>query len=522
MKTFFLAAMVVFPAAAQMFTVAGVVTDALHNSPLERARVFLAGSSGKAQALTTAADGRFAFRAPQGNYHLYADRNGWRTQFGNPEPSVGWSSSVIVGPGQDTSHLTLRWYAPGSIFGRVADEQNEPVRDATIHLIRDTVAGGRRRVVEAGSTETDDRGDYRFGPLPAGSYYIVATGKPWYTGRFVSTVPPGTGGASQPVLAYPATYYPGATEAGRATPITLKSGAEAQVDVLLQTTAAATVVLRCPGSGARNDICPGRVTLDLLSIGGVEILQNTDFNRLRHSLSGVAPGRYVLRLLGTGKTAQRVIDVAAGDLSIDLNLKSHLSIAGEVTFKDHPPKAGASVYVGMVHEDAGRAYGAAIPPDGKFEFDGLINTRYRPIIYGSAGLFIEQMSVDGAPLKDGVVDMTDSTAVHIKILASDETGRVKGLAKRGDQFAPAVLIVLAPQAGSANPSDYRGYQTESDGSFDWPNIPAGDYLLLAIDRLDLEYTNPEVLRPYLPAARRVHVPAHGVVEQEVEVSALPE
>lgn len=520
MKTLLLAAAMAFPAAAQMFTVAGIVTDGLHNSPLERARVFLAGEGVGMQALTTAADGRFTFRAPQGTYHLYADRNGWRTQFGDSEPPLGFGSAVITGPGQDTSHLTLRWYPPGSISGRVVDEQNEPVRDATVYLICDAMVGGRKRVLETESAETDDLGQYRFGPLAAGSYYIVATGKPWFAAQLARS---GLleNGASQPAMAYPATYYPGTTDARSATPIALKSGAEVQADLSLRTTTAATVSIHCPGSGVQENMCPGGANLYLLSIGGIEIFQSANPDPGTDTLSGVPPGRYVLRFMGAEKTAHRVIDVAGGDLSIDLSLQPYLSVTGEVVFKGHPPKAGASVYISMRDESTDRSYGAAVSADGRFEFPNFNNARYRPTIYGSAGLVIEQISVDGAPLKDGVIDLTGSAAVHIKILASDETGRVKGLAKRGDQPAPAVLIVLAPQTASANPSDYLGYQTESDGSFDYVNVPAGDYLLIAIDRLDLEYTNPEVLRPYLPAATRIQVPAHGVIEQQVEVSAAP-
>ncbi len=127
----------------------------------------------------------------------------------------------------------------------------------------------------------------------------------------------------------------------------------------------------------------------------------------------------------------------------------------------------------------------------------------------------------GAPLKDGVVDLTVNTAVNLKIVASDETGRIKGFAMDGDKPAPAVMVVLAPPAESHDPANYRGFQTESDGSFDYVNIPAGDYLIFAVDRLDIEYTNPDVVRPYLSSAMAVHLPAHGVVEQRVPLSAAP-
>lgn len=84
---------------------------------------------------------------------------------------------------------------------------------------------------------------------------------------------------------------------------------------------------------------------------------------------------------------------------------------------------------------------------------------------------------------------------------------------------PAVLVVLAPAAGSRNPTDYRGFQTEYDGSFDYVAVKAGDYLLFAVDRLDLEYTNPDAIRPYLQSATPVHLASHAVVDQRVTVTA---
>jgi hypothetical protein len=169
----------------------------------------------------------------------------------------------------------------------------------------------------------------------------------------------------------------------------------------------------------------------------------------------------------------------------------------------------------------GTSVAAAVAPDGTFRFANTGGAPFRPYLYGTAGMYIAQMTADGAPFKNGVVDLTESVGVHLNIVASDELGELKGFAMNGDKPVPAALVVLAPLAGSANPADYSGFQTESDGSFDWVSVPAGDYLVFAVDKLDLEYTNPEVLRPYIAAATRVHVTAHSVSEQRIPLSTGP-
>ena len=64
---------------------------------------------------------------------------------------------------------------------------------------------------------------------------------------------------------------------------------------------------------------------------------------------------------------------------------------------------------------------------------------------------------------------------------------------------------------SNDPDDYRGFQTDSDGSFDYQNVRAGEYILFAVERLDLEYGNPSVVRRYLASGQRVRITAHAVV-----------
>jgi hypothetical protein len=514
MRKLILSAALVAVAAAQTFPVAGVVTDAIRGAPLERAHVILGSGSDRPLTLVTTADGKFSFDVPQGKYNLYAERNGWRMQYGTFGSSVGFGSAIITGPGQDTAHLSLQWYAPAAISGAVTDEQGEPVRDATVQLMCDSAEGGWKRVVQAGTAATDDRGEYRFAPLAAGKYYIVVTGQPWYATRAPRA-------PSDLSVGYPPTYFPGTTDARTAVPITLKAGTEAHADVAIRATAGVSLRIRCPGIGAQDDICQGITSLYLPGIGGQEVIQPTGNNWATHSLSGVLPGRYTVRFAGQELSASRVIDVGSDDLTIDLTMQQPTLITGTVTFKNGLPKRGSTLNIGMMDPTTGDAVGFPVEPDGTFRIANANAAPFRPFLYGSAAQFIAQMSVEGAPFKDGVVDLTENTAVNLKIVASDETGRVKGFAMNGDTPAPAVMVVLAPRTESHDPTNYRGFQTESDGSFDYVNIPAGDYLLFAVDRLDLEYTNPDVVRPYLSSAMAVHLPAHGVVEQRVPLSATP-
>jgi len=146
MKPAILAITVTAICAGQPFPIAGVLVDAQSGSPLNRAHVILTGGRSGEQSIVTGEDGRFLFEVPQGRYGLLAERRGSRQTFGNAGPSSGFGSAIITGPAQDTGHLVFRWFAPGAIFGRVVDDRGEPVENATVQLIRESIVVGRKRV----------------------------------------------------------------------------------------------------------------------------------------------------------------------------------------------------------------------------------------------------------------------------------------------------------------------------------------------------------------------------------------
>jgi len=54
-------------------------------------------------------------------------------------------------------------------------------------------------------------------------------------------------------------------------------------------------------------------------------------------------------------------------------------------------------------------------------------------------------------------------------------------------------------------------------------VRVGDYVLFAVERVDLEYANPAAVRPYLTSGKAVRIPAHAaVVENASLIAALPQ
>jgi hypothetical protein len=522
-------------ATAQTFQVAGVIVDGESNAPMKRVRIALAPSDKRTQqvAMITGEDGTFSFDARAGKYALTAERGGLRQPFGLISAGVGFGSLIISGPDQHTAHLVFRWFPPGAISGTIFDDRGEPAENALVQLIRVSVVGGRRHSGTFAWTRADDRGHYRFGALTAGTYYLAVTAEPWYASRLNRTAlalhqlnqaakergitsdaepaPPTT-----PPPAYAATYYPDTTDARGAAPLILRPAAEVRADFTLLTITGVNIHVNCSNATGRN----GMLSLLADGIEGVEGFQRQlNFNGSSYVIAGVPPGRYIVRVAGSGENpfaVRKTIDVGASDVTVDLNVQPAPTVSGKVVFKTKP---NAAIYLRLVNEATNAALSRAIEPDGTFSFANVAVAKFRPLIGSTEGFFASRVVAEGATLTDGVLDVVDGATVKLNVVASDEIGRVKGFVMNGEKPVPGALVVLAQSSG-LDPFQHRGFQTDTDGSFDFQNVHAGDWLLFAVDRLDLEYKNPEAVRPYFSSAKPVRVDPHGLHTENISLSPL--
>jgi len=505
--------------AADLYRVSGVIVNSQTGAPLARARLAVTaqGATRVLESATAGEDGRFAFDLPAGKYRLWGGTRDVFLYYGMPTPDAMVGSSIITGPGQKTDNLTFRWYATSAIEGTIVDENGDPVENAIIQLVRSTVQGGRRIMATAGWGRTDDRGYYRFGRLPGSTYYLAVTGTPWYTNN--SGVFRAEAGETK---AYLPVYYPAGNDPARAVPIALRPGEDFRADFILRTVPGVTVTVQIPTglslTGNLGLVREGLAASDEFQVQASAIPG-------RNLLRGVPPGRYSVYLNATADrapvTARQTIDVGASDLEVKISPKPRPVIAGTVQFESSSMKPKATLLVSVLREINRSSVSATVRPDGTFSLPGVAASPFRPILRGTDGFFASHIEVEGADFRDGLVTPAEGATVNIRIVASDRTGRIDGLVMDGDTPVEGVWVVLAPVSLPTNWSLYHGFQTDSDGSFDWPNIPAGDYFLFAAKAPYLEYTNPSALGPYLTGAERVTVAPHGRLTKRLPVTVLP-
>src|ERR1035441_4013926 len=132
---------------------------------------------------------------------------------------------------------------------------------------------------------------------------------------------------------------------------------------------------------------------------------------------------------------RKVIDIASGGATVEIALQPASRLTGVIRFQNPGAKPRSTLYVRLLNEATNPAQPVAPEPDARFSFPNVALARLRPLLAGSDGNFISQISATGADLKDGVLDIAEGATVRLNIEASNEIGRVKGLAMNADKPA---------------------------------------------------------------------------------------
>jgi protocatechuate 3,4-dioxygenase beta subunit len=174
-----------FPPNTPLYHVSGRVIDDVTGRPISGATVNLSSlckissnsSSNNEQYFSqralTGLDGSFDFdRIPPIAVNLEASKDNYLQVFTFRRTADDPLGSFVIGPNSDSVTLTIGPAA--SISGRVRGADGTPLGDAWVTLERLTAWAGWRRLESYNTIQTDASGNYRFGLLPPGRYFLVA------------------------------------------------------------------------------------------------------------------------------------------------------------------------------------------------------------------------------------------------------------------------------------------------------------------------------------------------------------
>jgi hypothetical protein len=150
-----------------------------------------------------------------------------------------------------------------------------------------------------------------------------------------------------------------------------------------------------------------------------------------------------------------------------------------------------------------------IAADGTVTFSNLPPDDYHFFVYGGNTVWQTLRIEDGdKQLAQDHRALEAGEAANLKLFVAGTAKAVEGTAVREGKPMAGAMIVLAPVDELDNPDLFRRDQSDLDGTFALMGVPAGRYIVVAIDDgWKLEWGKPEILTRFLLKGMPVAVPA---------------
>ena len=541
--------------------VSGIVTGATDPAvPLRRARVTLSNAELNVhRTIVTDETGTFSFAGiPAGRFGLAATKEGFvELAYGARQPGRP-GTSVVVTEGAHVSGLAIRLPRGAVITGVVIDPVGQPMPGVQVSAMQHAYVNGERRLIQRGSSHSDDRGVYRIFGLRAGQYLVQASlsrGMTMQTGDLLlpsaadidrvlqaSATVPDAGATPAAVdsigvgkaTALAPVYYPGGTSSTQATPIDIAPGQErGGIDLQLRLVPSGRI--EGTVSWAGGDL-PPMVQVTMVPTGMDEGSPAEGF-RFGRALGGgkfhfgsVSPGQYVVAARanepggkpGSALWATANVGVDGTDLAtVALELGRGFEISGQLQFEAErtrpsdvrgwrvslaPAAAAGQVTLG--------ASPAEVEADGTFTIRGVTPGQYFVNVSPPTPAVNDWMvrSIRLADRDVGEQPMAINGDVSgVVVTFTDRVSQISGRLQLASGVpAPDYHIIVFPAdpaLWTSRPSPrIQAVRPSLDGSYIVRRLPPGDYLLVGM--LDVEtgeWSDPAVLRRIAPSGMRVTI-----------------
>lgn len=511
-------------------SIEGRVTNGVTGEGVSGALVtFLDRGSHPFKATTDSTGAYLLTGLADGEYRGEASKNGF-TQY----RSGGSMADLVTGGGRlrvsgDVPvHMDAQLQPWSAVRGHVVDEDGKPAAGIQVEISRSL----------ENTTVTDERGEFFFEEIPAGSYTLVAKPKPTARlsdGERIGPVP---------------VYYPSAIQRADASPIEVRWGAPAAG---LEIRLLSVPVRRVAGTVLDTNGKPAPKTIVRLLGPGSPLRQGTAgaISGPGYAVMGGTLSFFTTLAAGPEIETARIESRDDGTFEFAAVPRGEWRVSAELDLDDAKPQFGVSSAVvnekdaedvtirmsGAFSVEVTADWGGVDPPKAKDEttartgylvhlapvegqplltFDakgtttsvnGAFPGRYRVLrSLASAGTYVGAVMYEGRDLLNQVIEVAPGSG-PLHVIVKHDGGSVKGVVNDG----PGATVLLVPKTGG-EVLDYRTTLCGAGGAFEFKDVVPGDYHVAAFDRLST-----------LPGASPADAVApYGVsVKMEPGAAALP-
>jgi Carboxypeptidase regulatory-like domain len=504
-------------------------------------------------SVTTDRQGRFSLKdVDAGSYRLTVAANGYARQefgqrvFGAP------GTPINVAAGQTVKDLSIRMTPAGNVNGRISDDLGLPAVGATVQLLRASYnLNGQKTFQSAGSTRTNDRGEYRLFWVTPGRYYLYAGSPPG------PTRPLELGGAGDSPNgvqeSYAMTYYSGAIDIKDATIIDVQPAVDLNaIDFSLPR----QKLFRIRGRviDARTGQRPAAATMTLgsrsLTGGGFTSSTGQSYNAADGSfeLRDVAPGTYTVGaqiqegvqgtlppIFAAGApprpTGSVPVTVSGSDvdgvvitITVGVSIPGRINVEGQdlssVTGLDRirVQLSSSSAQLGPAFQPMPQAQ--PVNADGTFREDSAFPGEYRAsVVPLPPGFYVKEIRFDQADALNKPLVFSGSISSPLEVILSPRAAQLDGtVTSEKQQTVPGIQVVLIPDQHRDRTDLYKTAVTDQNGRFTIRGIAPGDYKIFAWEVLEqFSYFDPDVILRFESRGKVIHLSESDKASVEMKV-----
>jgi hypothetical protein len=523
--------------------------------PIQRVLVQISGQ--RQRSVLTGADGKFQFASvPAGTINVSLQKPGYFTaqSIRSPRMQAAW---INVGPDQPPAVLKL--IPEAVISGHVMGDGGEPAEQLPVKIFGDHVENGKRTSNALREVRTDDQGEFRFAELPPGRYCIFAGPSSW-PASFVPWPQTGVRGGGrraalgrmpQAARGYPGVFYPAAAEMTSAGQIEVRAGQHVELNLNVASQFFHYIEGTVSGYASEGQ----GLMLQATNAAGQEIPAGMRFDPAtgRFRTLWLPAGNYRLTATmqepnGPRYFATQEVNLT-GDMSdVRLNLASGTTIA--VRFRVEKTRPDSSEGTNMTERRMGR--------HGMVELSGYVPGQVR-LTQGQAGggqlQVVSQLSeTDSTPelanvspgvygveiypngmfyvesARSGSMDLLEqeltveagSSVPPIEITLRDDAAMLSGRIRfSGDAESATVIAIRENGPRQVHNIEVSrpapGFAGAEGASFNLGQLAPGRYKVLAVNRADFEYRDPQLVAKYADKAREISLEANeqGTIDLEM-------